>query len=168
MIRVFVGLFFLASSLGAQSVRMSLPRSYASIGFVDSVIDELVQIADTSQLETVRCLLGRIQDGNPLIHLAVTPRMGRRDWRSVEYSPCPVETVGLWHNHTPQGDIPNATRCFLSRADIDAAVHRLAPILQVVGVRGGILCWWSKGQVYQANQEMTLQPMGTQVFKRNR
>lgn len=129
-----------------HALTSSSPRSL-HIVFSEEVFDDLELLADTLQVETVRCLIGVTQGDSLLVDLAWQPPIDISTSNSVKYSRCPVATVLLWHNHPWAGDIEPEYSCYLSRIDIQEAIRSLAPPIQMVQVTGGMACWWTRAQV---------------------
>jgi hypothetical protein len=128
---------------------------------VEALLDS---IADSATVEHARCLYGTTRpDGSFSLSWAVEPHVDSligRDQLAVE--PCPRIALAFWHNHRP-GWIPGNViggavylpearsmperACYLSQQDILSAIRAIAPPLQIVQVKRGIRCWWTKVQI---------------------
>ncbi len=126
------------------------------LAFVDGILSALNHLADKKKTETVRCLLGGMRGGQLVIDLAVEPKIFKSDLGSVSYQSCPMATVALWHNHPRVSGIEPEHLCYLSRVDIQTALRQTLSV-QIVQVRSGVLCGWTRGEIEAAaDQEYLL------------
>lgn len=122
------------------------------------VSQELDRLADTLQVETVRCLIGVVRARSAMIDLAWTPPIEVSAANRVKYQSCPSATLALWHNHPRfPGEEPEYA-CYLSATDILEAVRPIAPPIQIVQVTGAVACWWSRRQIARAAARPILFP----------
>ena len=128
----------------------------------DEVFNELGLLADTSRVETVRCLIGLAHGDSIFIDLAWQPPVLQSAPNSVAYRPCPVATIVLWHNHPGTRDAEPEYSCYLSQVDIREAVRSWAPRFQMVQVTGAVACWWTLGQVTAHADGPVMRPLARQ------
>lgn len=141
-------------------------RPHVRVVVADDVFEELDFLADTSRVETVRCLIGLAQGDSLLIDLAWQPPIHRSTPNSVAYSPCPVATIALWHNHPWTQEFEPEYSCYLSQTDIQAAVQAWAPPIQMVQVTGSVACWWTRAQVLAQADAPVVRPLPQQLCGR--
>ena len=128
----------------------------------DEVFNELGLLADTSRVETVRCLIGLAHGDSIFIDLAWQPPVLQSTPNGVAYRPCPVATIVLWHNHPGTRDAEPEYSCYLSQVDIREAVRSWAPRFQMVQVTGAVACWWTRGQVKAHADGPVMRPLARQ------
>ncbi len=154
MISWILGVMLVAPAAAAQEAVppavdgvTSPSRRSLRIVIADEVFNELGLLADTSGVETVRCLIGLTHGDSIFIDLAWQPPVLQSAPNSVAYRPCPVATIVLWHNHPGTRDAEPEYSCYLSQVDIREAVRSWAPRFQMVQVTGAVACWWTRTQV---------------------
>jgi hypothetical protein len=126
------------------------------------VYDELALLADTSQTETVRCLLGLDLGDTLIIHIATIPQIHESSPTRVRFQRCPATALAVWHNHVAGPNARPKAACALSRADIVEALQPGSPKLMVVQVNAETVCWWSKEQIRQMREARALAPLPDQ------
>ncbi len=137
-------------------------RRNLRIVIADEVFNELGLLADTSRVETVRCLIGLTHGDSIFIDLAWQPPVLQSRPHSVAYRPCPVATIVLWHNHPGTRDAEPEYSCYLSRVDIREAIRSWAPRFQMVQVTGAVACWWTRTQVEAHADAPLMRPLARQ------
>jgi len=126
---------------------------------ISSVIyEELGRIADTSRVETVRCLIGVMNGDTAKVDLAYQPRILESSTTDVQYMACPLATLALWHNHPRTNEKQPEDVCYLSTDDIRQALAPGAPLLQVVTVNSEVTCIWHRSQIESHRGERMLWP----------
>lgn len=83
----------------AASGRSDSSRSLRIV-ITGDVYEELELLADTLRFETVRCLIGAVQEDSILVDFAWQPSIERSTTTGVSYQLCPAATILLWHNHS--------------------------------------------------------------------
>ncbi len=123
------------------------------------VTDELGALADSLDVETVRCLVGIKRGKGVVADLVWNPTgvsdrsSGDQVWR------CPLATVALWRNHPVGPDERPAQACKLSRAEIRDAMRPRSPAIQIVQVTSRVACWWTHAQIELRTDSTTLQSL---------
>ena len=120
------------------------------------LLQQLGKLADTLNVETVRCLIGAVHGDSALVDVAWQPRIYSATETRVKYQTCPVATIALWHNHLPNAATTPAGACYLSATDIEHASKPGAPLVQIVQVSEDVICWWSRPQILAALDETKL------------
>lgn len=120
------------------------------------LLQELGTLADTLNVETVRCLIGAVHGDSALVDMAWQPRIYSATETRVKYQTCPVATIALWHNHLRSAATTPAGACYLSATDIEHASKPGAPLVQIVQVSEDVICWWSRPQILAAPDESKL------------
>ena len=115
----------------------------------------------------MRCLIGGMRHDSLIVDIAWEPPTTQSTAHSVRYSDCPTATIALWHNHIPNNVVGPEYACYLSDVDIQAALHKNAPPLQVVQVTSGVLCWWRRSQIAAAEGRRILWPLASQRLGRH-
>lgn len=135
-------------------------RDDASGGFrimvASHLLQELGTLADTLNVETVRCLIGAVHGDSALVDMAWQPRIYSATETRVKYQTCPVATIALWHNHLRSAATTAAGACYLSATDMEHASKPGAPLVQIVQVSENVICWWSRPQILAAPDESKL------------
>ncbi len=135
-------------------------RDDASGGFrimvASHLLQELGTLADTLNVETVRCLIGAVHGDSALVDMAWQPRIYSATETRVKYQTCPVATIALWHNHLRSAATTPAGACYLSATDMEHASKPRAPLVQIVQVSEDVICWWSRPQILAAPDESKL------------
>ena len=137
-------------------------RRTLRIVIADEVFNELGLLADTSGVETVRCLIGLTHGDSIFIDLAWQPPVLQSTLHSLAYRPCPVATIVLWHNHPGTRDAEPEYSCYLSQVDIREASRSWAPRFQMVQVTGAVACWWTRTQVEAHADAPLMRPLARQ------
>ena len=123
------------------------------------VILELAHLADTARTETVRCLMGVVRGDTTFVDRALTPVIYGSSSATVHYGGCLSAAVAEWHNHPWTTEPRPENVCYLSRADIESALHKGAPLVQVVQVTAEVSCWWLRSQVAALQDRPIVWPM---------
>ena len=131
-------------------------RSGFRIVVASHLLQELGKLADTLDVETVRCLIGAVEGDSAMIDVAWQPRIYSATETRVKYQTCPVATIALWHNHLPTAATTPTGACYLSATDIEHASKPGAPLVQIVQVSEDVICWWSRPQILAAQNESKL------------
>ncbi len=139
-----------------------VPSNTLRLEIAPHVFDELDALADTLDVETVRCLIGTVDGNRAVIDLAWQPPIPFSASTRVAYQSCPGATIALWHNHPELPGVDAEYACYLSDIDLREASNPLAPIVQIVQVNSRVACWWSKRQVLRAVGQPILWPLETQ------
>ncbi len=140
----------LAASAGVAQQEAPFTSPVARIVIAPHVRAELRALADTMELETVRCLIGVVAGDSAVIDLAWQPQIQEHSANTVRYRSCPLATIAHWHNHPWLGEGHPEDACYLSRTDIEDALEPHAPPLQFVQVNAGVMCWWTRLAIAQA------------------
>lgn len=166
--------FLIAAPVGAQQAHsvstLQDPPSTSTKSFrlilAPHVVEELDALADTLGVETVRCLIGVVEDGEALIDLAWRPSIQRATANQVQYQSCPSATLVLWHNHPRTASEAPEYGCYLSATDVREAQRPRAPPIQMVQVSAEVGCWWSRREIQAAGQVPVLFPRPHQRWGR--
>lgn len=119
---------------------------------------ELGRLAETSQSETVRCLMGVVRGDTAIVETAWTPAIHGSTPSMVSYDGCPAATLAEWHNHPWTAELRPEGACYLSRADIASALRPGAPPVQIVQVTAEVSCWWLQAEIARGRERAILWP----------
>jgi hypothetical protein len=133
--------------LAAANLDPTRPARVIPVVVAPAIFDELALLADTSQTETVRCLMGRDMADSIFIDLVHEPTIVHSSAHRVRFQRCPYETLAIWHNHVVGPEADSEQACGLSQADIREALRPGSPKLMIVQVNAAQICWWSKNQI---------------------
>jgi len=133
--------------LAAANLDPTRPARVVPVIVVPQIFDELALLADTSQAETVRCLMGTDLGDSIFIDVVLEPAIINSTAHRVRFQRCPATTLAIWHNHVAGPEAKPEDACGLSQADIHEALRPGAPKLMIVQVNAEHVCWWSKAQI---------------------
>ena len=166
-VSIFVLTLTICSGMAAQerfvstrdSADAAVSRGTLRLTIAPQVFDELDHLADTLQVETVRCLIGTVHGMTAMIDLAYEPPVMFNSPTRVSYQSCPRATIILWHNHPKFAGVDAEYACYMSSTDILEGSDPRGPPLQMVQVNRDVACWWLKRQVTQAVGQPLLRPL---------
>ena len=134
--------------LAAANLDPTRPTRVVPVVVEPRIFDELAVLADTSQAETVRCLMGTDLGDSIFIDVVFEPAIIHSTADRVRFQRCPQETtLAIWHNHVAGPNAKPEDVCGLSQADIREALRPQSPKLMIVQVNAEHICWWSKAQI---------------------
>jgi hypothetical protein len=143
---------------GAQEIPAAGRPVSLRMEIAADVFEQLGRLADTRKTETVRCLMGGRDGDRIAIDVAWEPRILESTPYSVRYEMCPHSTIALWHNHAAIRGLEPEHSCYLSGVDIHAALSPGAPLLQIVQVKTGVMCWFTPLDIRGAEGSAVLLP----------
>lgn len=133
-----------------------------SLAIEERIFEALGSLADTIDVETVRCLIGTVEGEQAVIDLAWEPPIHASTRTNVRFTSCPRATLALWHNHLWNGKYLPEDACYLSRVDIEEAMRPNAPEVHIVQVSVDVACWWTRRQIARHSDASVVWPVPSQ------
>lgn len=135
------------------------PGPPAHLTIAPALLAKLQLLAAGLRTEVALCLRGTITGNTARADDFYMPEPAYSTSVASAFRPCPIGTLGLWHNHPlvqlasgttalPDGaaSVAPLQLCALSERDIDTAVRFGYPF-SVVAVDRDTWCWWTLDQV---------------------